>query len=548
VALKLALTAVFTVLATSAAQAQFDSGGYTSTSTPQARYQQADQAKKRRQQSGVISPDETSVPLPDLQVFAAVSLAETYTSNAGGNVNGDSDFYTEPGIHLGLIKQSRRVMASFNYSLTGQYHARNHDLDQFINKLSARANAELLEQLLYLDLQAAATPQALTRVGSLTASSDTPTRGNYRNTYSYAARPTIVHQFGNAVETDLWVSQSGVFFVTPSGRANSVPLPGFYVPPTNSNTTSVGARIAGLSNFTRLMWSLNAQASDTYQASHQSQKTRSAIANLGYLLTDDFSIIGTGGYQTYHSSYLLTKDLDGPTLLGGFRFVPSPNFYVYAQAGTQNNFPTYIGELTWGVSPLTRVNVSASDQVQTPQQELVSNLQNPGSSSGTGTDGAPGTMPGGGYGLGSGLGSGGLAIDNSIYRNRTYQASVSHSLVRTEAMLAIFASIRDRLNALPSAPFLNKREENYGLHLLLTHSLRRDLTGRLGLSASRAKEFNGHDYILEGDAGLSYNASETLSFYTNAAITHRQSDRLVGFSNRALTDVRVTVGVRKSIW
>ncbi len=51
----------------------------------------------------------------------------------------------------------------------------------------------------------------------------TPTNNNYRDTYSYAVRPTLMHQFGSAVETDLWFSQSGVFFVTPSSTNTDSP-------------------------------------------------------------------------------------------------------------------------------------------------------------------------------------------------------------------------------------------------------------------------------------------------------------------------------------
>ncbi len=546
-ALKLALAAALTVSAVPQAHAQFDTGGYTSASTPQARAQQADEQRKRAAAAGIEGANAAIAPIPELQVFAAVSLAETYTSNGAGTVgNSHYDFYTQPGLHLGALEQSRRLMASLNYSLTGQYHARNHDLDQLIHQLNAMANAELLEQTLFLDVQASARPQSLTRTGSLTAVDGTPTNNNYRNTYSYAARPTLMHQFGNAVETDIWFSQSGIFFVTPSS-ANTVPLPGFFRPPTNSNTSAIGARISSLSDFVRLRWSLNASASDTYQSAHQSQKTRSALANFSYLISDDFAIIGTGGYRTYHSSFLLTKDLDGPTLLGGFQFTPSPNFNFYVQAGTQNNFPTYIGALTWDLSPLTTITARATDQVETPQQGQLGDLQNLGGSLGN----TPGPVSGGGSDSGLGgvsggfLGSG-LSLDNSIYRNRRIEATITHALERTQLSLGVYGTIRDRLDNIPSAPFLNRRNEVYGLRLAASRKIRRDLTGHAGFNASRANEFNGHDRILEGNLGLSYNASQTLSLFGDASVLNRESSGLVGFDNGSLTDVRVTVGIRKS--
>ena len=141
--LKLAFAAMaLSMIAVPQAHAQFDSGGYTSASTPQARAQQGEEQKKRQQAQGVIDPNAAVGPIPELQVFAAVSLAETYSSNSSGTVGGGYDFYTQPGLHLSAVEQSRRLTALLNYSLTGQYHARNHDLDQLVNQLNAMANAD----------------------------------------------------------------------------------------------------------------------------------------------------------------------------------------------------------------------------------------------------------------------------------------------------------------------------------------------------------------------------------------------------------------------
>jgi hypothetical protein len=552
--LKLALTAAAVLFAATVteAQAQFDSGGYTSADTPEARAHQSQEQTQRAQQQGLI-PSATSLgPVPELQVFAAVSLAETYTSNASGTVgSSQDDFYTRPGIHLGFNEQTRHLTASANYSLTGQYYAREHDFNQLVHRLNAMANAELIEQTLFMDAQAFAQPASLTRAGALTANDGTPTNNNYRDTYGYAVRPTLMHQFGNAVETDLWFSQSGVFFVTPNS-ANTVPLPGFFRPPTNSNTSQVGARISSLDRFVRLKWSINGSASDTYQTAHNSQKVRSATANASYAVTNSIALIATGGYQTYHSSYLLNKDLDGPTLLGGLQFTPSPDFYLFVQAGTQSNFPTYIGRLLWKVTPRTTISANATDQVQTPQQQLLGNLQNPAGlpSPGTGLPGdtsapPPSTPATPGINTPSGFLGDGLSIDNSVYRYRQFNFDAHRTSERTSYGITAYATLRDRLNDLPFN-LLNTHEKTYGISADLRHSLRRDLIGGLRITASRANEFNGNDRILEGDASLNYIASETLSFNFLASVLNSQSNNLIGFANGDRTDVRITVGVTKS--
>jgi predicted porin len=123
---------------------------------------------------------------------------------------------------------------------------------------------------------------------------------------------------------------------------------------------------------------------------------------------------------------------------------------------------------------------------------------------------------------------------------------ISHSLPRTTYTLAIFGTIRDRLDSTLFPSFLNKREENYGVRIGATHRLRRDLYGNVSFAASRANEFNGHDRILQGDAGVHYDVSQTLSVYLNTSIINRESTGLVGFTNGNLNDVRVTVGVNKA--
>ncbi|MBN9590960.1 MAG: hypothetical protein J0I02_01855, partial [Alphaproteobacteria bacterium] len=63
---------------------------------------QADRAEKKAAESqGISLPGGSEIP--SLQVSAAVDLAEVYTTNASGSTNGGrSDFFTRPGLNLGL--------------------------------------------------------------------------------------------------------------------------------------------------------------------------------------------------------------------------------------------------------------------------------------------------------------------------------------------------------------------------------------------------------------------------------------------------------------
>ncbi len=116
---------------------------------------------------------------------------------------------------------------------------------------------------------------------------------------------------------------------------------------------------------------------------------------------------------------------------------------------------------------------------------------------------------------------------------------------RTQYNFGAFATLRDRLNN-DLANILDPHEKTYGLRAGVSHSLRRDLTGNIEFTASKADEFNGDDRIFEADAGITYAASQTLSFYLTTSVINRESNSLIGFPNGNLTDVNVTVGVSKS--
>ena len=554
-----AATALF-ALAAPQAHAQFDRGqGYTSEDTPKAQAQKA-AAQNALLQSGKTPEQNTlSAPIPELQVFTAVDLAEVYTSDAAGTVgNGDkSDFFTRPRLNLSVREQSSRLVASVDYTLTGEYYARNHDLDQITNHLNALANAELIPEWLYFDTTALATPLSLSRVGAITADGSPTSTTNTRSTYGYMARPTVLHKWGDVVETDLWAAQSGEYFIKPTG-AIVTPLPDFFIPPSNSNSSSLGARIASLTDFFRLRWSANATATDTYQSNSNSQKERSALANVSYNFTNELAAIFTGGYQTYHSSFLLAKKLDGPTLLGGIQVITGPNFHFFAQAGTQNNFPTYIGSLAWLLDPLTSICANSTDEVKTPQERLLGNTQATADQAQTGLlstsqnsecvdPGATSALPTAGASAESdATPDESLALENSLLRYRSYEALFRRVSERMHYTLKIYDTIEDRLNIEPQLN-ISTRSTLYGVQASVERDLRHDLMGTISFDASKAQEFGGNDRILRGMFDLRYNATQTLSFYFETSVLNRQSEGLVaGLQNGGLIDTRVTVGVNKA--
>ncbi len=279
---------------------------------------------------------------------------------------------------------------------------------------------------------------------------------------------------------------------------------------------------------------------------------------MSYNFTNELAAIFTGGYQTYHSSFSLAKNLDGPTLLGGIQVITGPNFHFFAQAGTQNNFPTYIGSLAWLLDPLTSICANSTDEVKTPQERLLGNTQATADQAQTGLlstsqnsecvdPGATSAPPTAGASAGSdATPDESLGLENSLLRYRSYEALFRRASERMHYTLKIYDTIQDRLNIMPQLN-ISTRSTLYGVQASVERDLRHDLMGTISFDASKAQEFGGNDRILRGMLDLRYSATQTLSFYFETSVLNRQSEGLVaGLQNGGLIDTRVTVGVNKA--
>lgn len=557
-ALRLAAATAVLVMAAPSAFAQITPMSTRDNTHRQERAQRAqdqtDRAQKKAAESqGISLPGGSEIPA--LQVSAAVDLAEVYTSNASGTTGGGgrSDFFTRPGLNLGLRADTARWAVDADYYLTGEWHMRNHRLDRINNHLNMLAQGEVLPETLFLDARAFATPAVLSRAGSLTADQGSYSSTNTRDTYGFTFRPDLRHTFGGFAQGDLWVAQSGMYFVKPSGSVPT-PIPSFFQPAQNTNSTTLTAQLASGTDFTRFTWVGTASATNTFQETAW-QKQRSAVANFQYALSRSFALVGTGGYSTYKSSLPLIKDLDGPIGLGGFRYTVDQTFLLMIQGGTQNNFPTYIGSLQWQIGPSMAFLASATDSVSTPQERVLGNLGNMGSTIGGDFYNGSTDFPFGGLGSPAPYGLGGqgvtplpgdmLSFDNQVSRYRSFQASLSFQVERTSFRLTGYNSIQNRLTQ--PIPGISPRTTVYGARFDASRQMSREMTALASLEGSRAEEFGGNDRILRASVGLRYRLSMTSSIYTDGTILNRESEGLLGgFQNGSLTDVRVTVGIRKS--
>jgi hypothetical protein len=493
--------------------------------------------------TGATNGDESlNLPaVPPVELRAFVDLAQGYSTNAqaGGSGGGEGDTFTRGRVGVNFHYDKPRLFADLGYILTGSYWAKFHKLNHLSNRLNLASRLIAIPDMLFISANAFASPADLTRPGARSASGEPISRYNTRDTYGYMVRPEFILHFKDYLTNTLSGSQGGVFFVTPSTSTTSPPPP--IVPAQNSLSTSVSDQLASGSYFERLRFELLGSYSQ-FSETVRTQRETQGLLSLYYSVTRYLTIFGSGGYSDFRSTQHLAKDLSGPTGIGGITLSDTPDFVLTLEAGTQNNFPTYLGMLHWSISPLTHLIINATNGINTPQGEILARLSQTGSygdgnfnDMGTGL----GTVPTNGY---APFPPGGLALDNSLNRVQSIEGNLVHTDEINTFTVGAFANARDRLDVPPGQPIT--RTSVYGFRGAASRKLGTDTTATLSATYSLGNEFGGHDRVFYGDAHINHRLSETLDLYLTNHYTRRDSKNQTGFTSTAVSEDQVILGIR----
>jgi hypothetical protein len=485
--------------------------------------------------------DSALAALPPMTWSAFAEIAEGYSTSARGS--GHDDTFTRGNIGGALHYNHPRLNADASYALSGQYWSKYHGLNHLSQRLNLTSQLTAIPEMLFIRANAFATPTNLTRVGDISAGGDATSRYNTRDTYGYSVSPQLLLRFKDYLISSTSASHGGVFFVRPS-TDNSGSAPPID-PARNSLSTTISQEFSSGTWFERLKWSVVGSYAQSSQ-SVRTQRQTEGIATLNYALLRELKVFVVGGYSEFKSSTVLARDVSGPTAMGGFTYTPSPDLEFTFEAGSQHNFPTYMGSIRWELSPRTQLVVNATDGITTPQGDILGRLGGMGAT-GYGSFGDLGTSLGsGGYGGYSPIGPGGLALDNSINRTRSINGSFVHTDDRMRYTLSVFASERDRLDVPPGTPVL-PRTSVYGVRADVSRTLNVDMDANLSAGWSRSNEFGGRDDIYSADMRVNYHLSEHLDVFLTNHILHRDAVGLVGVSTGNMTEDQVLIGLRARI-
>jgi len=494
------------------------------------------------------APLPSAVPvsstLPPFLFNGALDFSEGYTTNAGGVSTSKDDSFTRGILSLGLHYSSALLRADANYSLTGYYYNHFHNLDQWTQRLNLASTSELVPDHLFLNFNAFAAPTALSRVGRLNPNEDFVDINN-RQSYGYVATPVYRMRFGDYAVSETSLSVSQLFFTSPSNSSPATSLP--IAPADDTTSTTITERISSGPHFGRFRWDAAVSYASVDQTS-QSIRQGEIGVNIAYALNRTVALLATTGYDQFDSSVPLTQPVSGPIALGGIQ-LSGPTLSLVTLAGARYGFPTFTGSAKWQPTPTFTVIGSLTDAVSTPESSALGDLSTLGvSAQGAFADSQSGYWETRGQALFpqfatvSPISTGGLALDNSINRERRAQLAFVHQDERNQYGLSFFGTMRDRLNVTtdptPGKSWL------YGARVNASRKLRRDLVGYAAISYSYANEFGGRDRIVEADAGLTYMLNKDVDCYLTAQYLHRSSkDQVV--ADVPLSEFAASIGVRR---
>lgn len=446
------------------------------------------------------------------EVIPSLEVIETYTDNVelvSEQEDKTDDFVTRITPAISVTGQGARSSLSLVYSPSLLIFAESDEDTDLRHFLSGRGNAELSEDLLFVDAAASINQQFLERGGSISANEENVT-DNRRTVQTYTLSPYLQHNYGTFATGQLRYRASYTDVSLPS---NSDQFDDIL---RNTLDHDVSARLDSGPRFTRLTWSAEAVYTRTDRASDRANadsQTARFFAN--YQLNRMIGVVGSVGYEKIDDASLNQRP-DGFIWDAGVTLTPGPRTTVTVRGGRRYGQQNWSGSFEYKISKRTVLSGGYTEEITSTQRVLVGELL-------TNPDGV--VLDPGGFSL----------FDGSFKRNR------AHASLRGERGRSTFTVSGFWEERLPE---LNRpREENYGGSVRLTRRFSRYLSSSLGGSYQNTKFSEGlarKDDFYSGNVNLTYQMSQSISGGLTYIFTYRDSTD----ADREIMENAVKINVR----
>lgn len=271
----------------------------------------------------------------DWSIRPALELRQTYTDNVALRADDpQAQWVTEINPGLEIEHRGRRLTASartrLNYFVYGD--KRVSGTNRFYKEFNGAANAELLDDLLYVQATGSIGPRNISPFGPQAGESRYAS-ANQAEVSTYSVSPSIAHRFGTS---------AGMLFRYTRDRVDAGES-GFGSSDGNNFLFDLSSGPA----FRTLTWGLRASRQDTERfrggrlesnpLAAQRSIADTTLASLRYALSGTFALTASAGYDSYDFGNLGGKT-EGASWSTGFSWEPASRTSVTASIGKR-----YIG-------------------------------------------------------------------------------------------------------------------------------------------------------------------------------------------------------------
>lgn len=285
----------------------------------------------------------------DWKATSGITVSERYSDNVDLADRGleQSEWITEITPHFGVRRDGARLKVNADYSLQGLLYANGSESSKARHNLNGRADAELVEEWLFLDATARISHEPKT-FGSAVGVGDGVGIGNTTSVGAYTLTPYMKHRFGSTATVEARLTRDGVFIGDSSA----------------SDTASTRYQLSAVSgnNFYPLSWSASYSKSDTRNSGTTDSGGETASVNARYRLSNKFGFLAQAGKEKNdYNGVNNTPDLKDYRYYGlGVFYTPSRRFTLDALYNHSDNGDFLSGSVTFNPTLRTTLNATSS--------------------------------------------------------------------------------------------------------------------------------------------------------------------------------------------
>ncbi|MGB8274803.1 MAG: TIGR03016 family PEP-CTERM system-associated outer membrane protein [Alphaproteobacteria bacterium] len=455
------------------------------------------------------------------RIDPSVSVEESYTDNVLLTPdNEQSDFITSIRPHVNIRGTGARLQLTVDYGLERLFFADHSEGNRTVNNLRATGKAELIQDMFFVDAQAAMNEQFISNRDAV-SQSNTNISSNRTTVQTYNLSPYLRHHFGGWAD-----SESRYTFRNVSSGTQDF---------ADTTTNELSFNLSSGRRFGRLGWTLRAdeersnrsRSSTLGAASTYSRRT--LAADIRYALYRWMSLVGTYGYERIRDQ-TLTNAPNGPFWSAGVQLTPGPRSSVRATYGHRFNSESFNLDASYRPTSRTTFTATYSETIQTTQQVLTTDL----SFVGVGPDGQ---LIDTRTGLPFVFGNSAFGLVDQSFRRTRFAAAMVSKIDRNTFNVQAFDETRNREaagndeNVIGGSVNWNRR---------LTHKTTLDLG-----ASFQSTEFSGvsprTDDLFIGNARLNYQLLEDVRTW----LTLNRTDRRSTIAANNITENVIAVGLRK---